>query len=47
MCVSVTYLCISAICVYVQEGGSHPSSDPLWAQGSHIVQEDADTQADG
>lgn len=42
-------VCVSmfVMCVYVHEGGSHPSSDLLCAQGSHIVQEDADTRADG
>lgn len=35
------------VCSCVHEGGSNPSSDLLCAQGSHIVQEDAETQADG
>ena len=35
------------LCVYAYKGGSLSSSDPLCAQGSHIVQEDAGTKADG
>lgn len=37
-------LSVFVVCAHVNEGGSHLSSDPLCAQGSHIVQEDADTR---